>query len=244
MPIRRLARVLLIGAVLVICAVLTMAGMAAAQAAEVPAPSLRLQAPLPLLQVTRRFEPPPTPYAAGHRGVDLGSAPAAVVRAAAAGVISYAGPLAGRGVVVVVHGALRTTYEPVTAAVRRGAPVTAGQRIGTLEPGHAGCPVAACLHWGLLRGDVYLDPLGLVGPRPVRLLPLSGHPARADPAAARALAPAAAPVAAPVAGISQAAATAKAGAEVPGSMAAPDTVKWSLVALAGAGAVLAGRRRR
>src|SRR4051794_32547577 len=33
---------------------------------------VRYAAPLgPPLQVVRRFEPPPTPFAAGHRGVDL-----------------------------------------------------------------------------------------------------------------------------------------------------------------------------
>jgi len=32
--------------------------------------------------------------------------------------------------------------------------------------------VAACLHWGLLQGDVYLDPLALLGLGRVRLLPL------------------------------------------------------------------------
>ena len=43
--------------------------------------------------------------------------------------------------------------------------------IGTLVPGHAGCPADACLHWGLRRGDTYLDPLRLLVVR-VRLLPL------------------------------------------------------------------------
>ena len=84
------------------------------------------QAPLRPMTVTRSFQPPPTPYAAGHRGVDLGGEPGQPVLAAAAGVISYAGPLAGRGVVVVVHGALRTTYEPVQATVRRGRPRLGG----------------------------------------------------------------------------------------------------------------------
>ena len=49
-----------------------------------------------------------------------------------------------------------------------------GDLLGRLEPGHPGCPVAACLHWGLRRGAVYLDPLLLVRPVRVRLLPLPG----------------------------------------------------------------------
>jgi hypothetical protein len=63
--------------------------------------------------------------------------------------------------------------------------------IGRLTAGHAGCPVA-CLHWGLLRGDVYLDPVRLVRAGPSRLLPLdagtrpitggaAGAPAAAQP---------------------------------------------------------------
>ena len=120
--------------------------------------------------VGRAFDPPATRYGPGHRGADLPGAPGAVVRAAGAGVVSYAGLLAGRGVVVVVHGDLRTTYEPVSAAVHVGQHVVGGQPIGRLTRGHAGC--GSCLHWGLLRGEVYLDPVLLVRRGPSRLLPL------------------------------------------------------------------------
>jgi hypothetical protein len=122
--------------------------------------------------VSRGFAPPAVRYGAGHRGVDLAAAPGAAVRAAGAGRVSYAGLLAGRGVVVVVHGALRTTYEPVSAAVAVGEVVDDGEVVGRLEAGHAGCPVQACLHWGLRRGEDYLDPLLLVQRGPARLLPL------------------------------------------------------------------------
>ena len=51
--------------------------------------------------------------------------------------------LAGRGVVSIEHeGGLRTTYEPVTATVRAGRDVTAGELIGVLQPGHPGCAPA------------------------------------------------------------------------------------------------------
>jgi murein DD-endopeptidase MepM/ murein hydrolase activator NlpD len=122
--------------------------------------------------VTRSYAPPQVRYGAGHRGVDLGSVPGAPVLAAGAGRVSYAGLLAGRGVVVVQHGDLRTTYEPVTAQVAVGQQVAPGEVLGALDPGHAGCPVPACLHWGLRRGEAYLDPLSLVGAGPVRLLPV------------------------------------------------------------------------
>jgi hypothetical protein len=75
-------------------------------------------------------------------------------------------------VVVVDHGATRTTYEPVAPAVAVGAKVPTGGVLGTLQTAMSHCLPRTCLHWGLLRGDVYLDPLMLLGLGPVRLLPL------------------------------------------------------------------------
>jgi murein DD-endopeptidase MepM/ murein hydrolase activator NlpD len=128
-------------------------------------------------QVLRRFEPPPRPWLAGHRGVDLAATPGQHVVAAGAGVVTFAGELAGRGVVVIAHpGGLRTTYLPVSPAVRRGRTVSPGQEIGAIEdwPGHC---AMSCLHWGLRRGDIYLDPLRLLGFGMVRLLPTwPAHP--------------------------------------------------------------------
>jgi murein DD-endopeptidase MepM/ murein hydrolase activator NlpD len=125
-------------------------------------------------RVVRRFDPPPQPWLPGHRGADLAAAPGAVIHAAGAGTIVFAGQVAGRGVVSVAHpGGLRTTYEPLLVDDHRpGDSVAAGERIGTLAPGHPGCPAAACLHWGLRRGADYLDPLTLLGLGRVRLLPL------------------------------------------------------------------------
>jgi murein DD-endopeptidase MepM/ murein hydrolase activator NlpD len=123
--------------------------------------------------VTRAFAPPPQPWLPGHRGVDLAGVPAERVVAAGAGVVAFAGKVAGVGAVSVDHpGGLRTTYEPVVATVRLGQPVDRGAVLGALLPGHPGCPVAACLHWGLRSGTTYLDPLTLLRSATVRLLPL------------------------------------------------------------------------
>jgi murein DD-endopeptidase MepM/ murein hydrolase activator NlpD len=123
--------------------------------------------------VVRRFDPPPKPWLAGHRGVDLAAEAGVPVRAAGAGTVHFAGLVAGRGVVSVTHpSGLRTTYEPVDPTVRAGQAVAAGDQIGTLAAGHPGCAAAACLHWGLRRGEEYLDPLALLGLGRVRLLPL------------------------------------------------------------------------
>jgi murein DD-endopeptidase MepM/ murein hydrolase activator NlpD len=131
--------------------------------------------------VVAPFDPPSSTWGAGHRGVDLLGRPGQVVHAAAAGTVTFAAPLAGRGVVVVDHGGTRTTYEPVRASVRVGEHVAEGQPLGRLEVAMSHCFPRACLHWGLLRGGTYLDPLTLVGAGPVRLLPWSGpviEPAR------------------------------------------------------------------
>jgi murein DD-endopeptidase MepM/ murein hydrolase activator NlpD len=125
------------------------------------------------LVVTRPFEPPPTPFTAGHRGVDLGGTPWSPVLAAGDGVVVFAGMVAGRSVISIDHaGGLRTTYEPVDPSVRAGQPIARGSPIGTLSAGHAGCPREACLHWGLRRGESYLDPMALLEIPRVRLLPL------------------------------------------------------------------------
>ncbi|MFD0169005.1 murein hydrolase activator EnvC family protein [Streptomyces decoyicus] len=135
--------------------------------------------------VVRGWEPPPSPWAAGHRGVDLAAPAGAVVRAAAPGRVAFAGTVAGRGVLTieVSHSGrppLRTTYEPVRSTARKGQHVTAGQPVAVLQRGPFHCR-EPCLHWGLRRGKTYLDPLSLL-PRsmlhggPSRLLPVFGVP--------------------------------------------------------------------
>ncbi|HEU0129699.1 MAG TPA: peptidoglycan DD-metalloendopeptidase family protein [Mycobacteriales bacterium] len=144
------------------------------------------------LAVRRAFEPPRTRWGPGHRGVDLAAPAGAVVIAAGAGEVTFAGVIAGRGVVAVTHGGMRTTYEPVVATVGAGERVRAGEPVGVLRGGHAGPagPGEALLHWGLLRGDTYLDPLSLLRRGPSRLLPVSPAPAAPWPAPLAAGAPA------------------------------------------------------
>lgn len=120
--------------------------------------------------VGRSFDPPEAPWLAGHRGVDLVAEPGTVVVAPGDGIVTFAGPLAGRGVVVVTHGDVRSTLEPVDATVAVGTRVAAGTPVGRLAGGHP-CGAAACLHWGLRRGEAYLDPLaGTAARADVRLL--------------------------------------------------------------------------
>ncbi|HEY3531062.1 MAG TPA: M23 family metallopeptidase [Nocardioides sp.] len=126
----------------------------------------------PAPRVVRAFDPPDSTWGPGHRGVDLAGSVGQVVHTALAGRVTYAGRVAGRGVVVVDHGSTRTTYEPVSASVRVGDVLARGQPIGSLALAGSHCFPEACLHWGWLRGKTYLDPLLVVGGGPIVLLPL------------------------------------------------------------------------
>ena len=135
---------------------------------------VRYRAPLAgRVVVLRPFDPPATRYGAGHLGVDLAAVSGSPVLAAAAGVVTFAGRVAGRGVVVLRHpDGIRTEYEPVVPAVHPGSALGAGAMLGSLSGRHRGC-AAACLHWGARRGERYLDPLSLLQPLGrVRLVPV------------------------------------------------------------------------
>ncbi|MET9955665.1 M23 family metallopeptidase [Streptomyces sp. NPDC006339] len=133
----------------------------------------------PRPEILRGWQPPPGPYAAGHRGLDLAAPPGTPVRAPAAGTVTFAGPVAGRGVLVLTLTGtglppLRTTYSPVDPLLRPGTPVRPGDLLAHVAPGdHCTRP---CLHWGLLRGDTYLDPLRLLTAGGSRLLPVWDRP--------------------------------------------------------------------
>jgi hypothetical protein len=118
----------------------------------------------PTPPVARPFAPPAKDWLSGHRGVDLEGSPGQPVLAPTAGRVAFAAELAGRGVVAVEVGGLRTTFEPLDPVVSAGDRVVAGQVLGHLQLARSHCLPAACLHWGVRHGDdVYSDPLALVG---------------------------------------------------------------------------------
>ncbi|MGV1035828.1 MAG: M23 family metallopeptidase [Candidatus Nanopelagicales bacterium] len=126
------------------------------------------------LEVVAAFDPPAQNWLAGHRGVDLAASAGTPVRAAGAGVVTFAGTVAGRGVVTVTHSSGRTTYEPIAASVERGQTVMAGESIGVTSGG--GHCSGWCLHWGYIKGETYLDPLSLLDLVPPVLKPLGVKP--------------------------------------------------------------------
>ena len=174
--------VALVPALLALLSAFLLAGAAAARATGAAWQSPIGTASSPT-RVLRPFVAPTGPYGPGHRGADLSAAPGAAVQAAGPGVVSFAGPVAGRGVVAVVHAdGMRTTYEPVDPLVHRGQRVARGQVLARVARGPRHCGAVTCLHWGAITADGrYLDPMTLLAHRTVVLLPV---PARPQPAAA------------------------------------------------------------
>lgn len=130
--------------------------------------------------VMRAFDPPDKPWMSGHRGVDLEATHDGVpVTSPAPGTVSFVGVVVDRPVITIDHGSgLRSSFEPVESPLAAGDAVAQGEIIGTLQPGH--CGDLACVHWGVRRGDDYVNPLEFVTDlRPSILLPVTG----ADPAA-------------------------------------------------------------
>jgi hypothetical protein len=126
--------------------------------------------------VLRSFQPPAQRWSPGHRGVDLAASAGQAVLAPAPGTVTFAGVVVDRGVLTVTHpGGLRSSFEPVTSQVPVGTVVSQGAVIALVDPSVAHCAPATCLHWGVRRGDVYLDPLRMLAPPPPSvLLPLRG----------------------------------------------------------------------
>lgn len=114
--------------------------------------------PLGAHDVAAGFDLPDGPYRPGHRGVDLPGRAGEPVRSVAAGRVLFSGTVAGVGVVTVVHGAERSTYQPVVRrVVRAGDAVDAGAVLGRLDVAGSHC-AGPCLHLGRLVGEQYLDP--------------------------------------------------------------------------------------
>jgi murein DD-endopeptidase MepM/ murein hydrolase activator NlpD len=126
--------------------------------------------------VQRMFDPPTSAWAPGHRGVDLAAKQGEPILAAASGTVAFAGSVAGKPVISIDHGSVRTTYEPVVSTLHVGDHVAMGQVIGVLGTGgphdHHDCH--GCLHWGLREGKNYLDPLLLLGSRDGRVRLVAG----------------------------------------------------------------------
>jgi murein DD-endopeptidase MepM/ murein hydrolase activator NlpD len=129
---------------------------------------LHYEPPLPG-PITEHFDPPECTWCPGNRGIDYATTPGQPVRASERGVVTFAGQVGGDLFVVVTHpDGLRTT-----SAYLASIAVTVGQTIARGDVlGSAGTSV----HFGVRRGDRYLDPELLLAGKLQRavLVPVSG----------------------------------------------------------------------
>jgi murein DD-endopeptidase MepM/ murein hydrolase activator NlpD len=114
------------------------------------------------IRIVSPFRAPPTPYAPGHRGIDVAVEQGAVIVAPAAGIVSFAGRVVDRGVVAIDHGGgVVSAIEPVDALVAAGTAVAAGDPIGTAASG--GHCAAECAHFGVRIDGEYVSPFLFLG---------------------------------------------------------------------------------
>lgn len=127
--------------------------------------------------IVDEYRPPANPWDPGNRGIDYATAPGTPVKAAAAGVVTFAGQVGGALHVVVLHAdGIRTSYSFLaTVGVRRGDQVVQGQPLGTSGP---------TLHFGARVGDSYIDPRTLFDDGPPRVNLVPDEPPRPAPEAA------------------------------------------------------------
>jgi murein DD-endopeptidase MepM/ murein hydrolase activator NlpD len=149
---------LLLGCTLVVAAVLT-AGLLAGSPVGASTGEARTYQPPTAGAVVDPFRPPPEPWLPGNRGIEYATAPGSALVAIGPGVVAFAGPVAGRLVLTVVHpDGLRSSLTGVAVVlVGRGDVVEGGQLVARAGPS---------VHLGVRRGERYLDPELLWG-RPV-----------------------------------------------------------------------------
>ncbi len=110
-------------------------------------------------RIVQAYAAPPSPYAAGHRGIDLAAATSAVVVAPSDATVHFAGVVVDRPVLTLDHGSgVLSSYEPLLAdGLRAGDTVTRGSPLGVVGTG-AHCS-NSCLHVGVRIDGDYVSPL-------------------------------------------------------------------------------------
>lgn len=113
------------------------------------------------------------PYAGGvHRGIDIAASIGAPVRAARAGVVTYAGALGYSGLTIAVRtvdGYVTSYLHLSVVGVRRGESVGGGDRLGEVGTTGRRSKPEPHLHFGVRVANEehhYVDPLSLLPPPP------------------------------------------------------------------------------
>jgi murein DD-endopeptidase MepM/ murein hydrolase activator NlpD len=105
--------------------------------------------------IERNYDAPDTAYAPGHRGIDLTAAEGTEVLAPTDAVVSFAGAIAGRGILSLRTADLLISFEAMTTQLVEGDLVRAGQVMGAVSTGTH----CSCLHVGVRKAGAYLSPL-------------------------------------------------------------------------------------
>ena len=136
----------------------------AAVSAPSPAHATTYRPPI-AAPVVDGFRLPDGPYGPGNRGLEYATSPGTPVRAIGAGLVVWAGPVAGNTAVTILHpDGLRSSYSYLAEArVKAGERVTAGAVVGI---------AGERLHLGVRANGAYLDPATLFTTTGVRLVPL------------------------------------------------------------------------
>jgi murein DD-endopeptidase MepM/ murein hydrolase activator NlpD len=127
------------------------------------------------------FRLPAGPYGPGNRGIEYGTELGDPVRAAAGGVVVFAGAVAGSLHVTVDHGGgLLSSYSFVDRVlVAAGQPVARGERVAVAGP---------AFHFGVRVDGRYVDPASLMGQMVVRVRLIRSRPELGVVARSRAVA--------------------------------------------------------
>lgn len=129
--------------------------------------------PLADPQVVRAFDGPSQPWLPGHRGVDLRAQEGTTLIAPVDGSIGFAGMVAGKSVVSIVHGDATLTFEPARTDLSIGMQVQRGKPFATVSHGSDHCD-GSCVHWGMRRdARRYVDPAARTSARRIALKPTS-----------------------------------------------------------------------
>jgi murein DD-endopeptidase MepM/ murein hydrolase activator NlpD len=159
------AGVAVLGGVLFLSAGASAAGGSAnASARSEGGPSIddatqRWEWPVAPQRIVGPYAAPPSPYAAGHRGIDLAAVMGTTVLAPSDATVHFAGVVVDRPVLTLDHGSgILSSYEPVIAeGLKPGDPVVRGSPIGVVGVG--GHCSDACLHVGVRIDGGYVSPL-------------------------------------------------------------------------------------
>jgi murein DD-endopeptidase MepM/ murein hydrolase activator NlpD len=115
--------------------------------------------------VIRAFDPPDSPYGAGHRGIDIAAPVGSTIVSPAPGVVTFAGRVGGHLFITIDHDrGWESTYSWISERlVSKGNAVTLGGVIARSGWGHPGAEIPH-LHFGVKLDDQYVDPLSVLAP--------------------------------------------------------------------------------